>query len=86
MELTKTPIPIERKDHHNGTNIKPVQSTSSTNSENHIFPAYKKAIELGDQDAEKALKDCMSKMETYERLIFGDLAGSDDQPPKPPES
>jgi len=48
--------------------------------------AYKKAIELGDQDAVKALKDCLSKMETYERLIFGDLAGTDDQTPKPPES
>ena len=48
--------------------------------------AYKKAIELGDQDAAQALKDCMSKMEMYEKLIFGDLVGPDDQSPKSSES
>ena len=44
--------------------------------------SYKKAIELGDQDADKALKDCMSKMDVYERVILDELAGSEDQAQK----
>lgn len=32
--------------------------------------AYKRSVELGDKEAEKALHTCMSKLEKYERVVL----------------